>query len=157
MTDSANEITTKVHDFLAKILTELGASVDKIDIKAADHDLTITIVTSQAPLLIGRYGQTIDALRHLVSLFLFNLGFPGHVSLDVNDYYKNKDDQLLLKIDEIIDQVVATQQPKHLFNLSARERRLVHLHCADRPQVITRSIDTDRGRVLVISPTPNDQ
>lgn len=151
-----NKLNDFINTFLQQLFNHLGIDQIELETNTTPDQVVIKITTPNAPTLIGRHGQTIDAIRRLISLFLLKQNYTGHVFLDINNYYHNKDAQLINHITPLIQQVINTNQPLKLPNLTPRQRRLIHLHCAQIPQITTTSIDSPSGRVLIIKPADSN-
>ena len=138
--------------FVQKLLDYLKIDRSQIEIDFKEDRVSININTSKAPFLIGRHGQTIQALRRVISLFLLQQEFVGYVFLDINQYYHTKDGQLINRIAPLIQQAVETGRSVEVPGLTPRQRRVVHIYCAGLKEVDTQSVDTPNGRVLIIRP-----
>ncbi len=146
------ETIKKIINEVVTFLTEAPADI-KIN-KKSDEEIHIDISVKDAAQLIGRGGQTIAAIRLVASLLIRQaLDFNGRLYLDINNYYKNKDEELLNKIRQIVDEVISQGVARQVFYLNPRQRRLVHVFCDGVDGVVTRSEDSNRGRVLIIEPS----
>ncbi len=147
-----NKTRQELEVFVKKLLSFLGDDKPRVKIDWEGGQVKIEIETKNAPVLIGRHGRTVEALRRIVSLFLFKKGFNGHVFLDVNRYYQDQDEELIERVKSIISQVIEGGQEMRVPNLTARQRRIVHLYCAGIGGAESLSMDTQNGRVLIIRP-----
>lgn len=110
--------------------------------------------TNGAGLLIGRGGENLRALQHLLMVLLAKKtgqGFgPGEFILDVNDYQRDRENYLIALAKNTAQEVLDTKRPKELEPMAASERRLVHLTIETYDGVITESIGEKSERRVVV-------
>ncbi len=103
--------------------------------------------------LIGRKGERLSALQHLVNLMLSKeIGSWTRVLVDVEDYRGRRERQLRDLATRAAARVVETGKMLQLEPMPALERRWVHLTLRDHQQVATQSIGEDPNRRVVLVP-----
>jgi spoIIIJ-associated protein len=103
--------------------------------------------------LIGRKGERLSALQHLVNLMLSKrMGEWTRVLVDVEDYRGRRERQLADLARRAADRVVETGRMLQLDPMSALERRWVHLALRDYEGVATQSIGEEPDRRVVVLP-----
>jgi spoIIIJ-associated protein len=103
--------------------------------------------------IIGKEGNMLRALETIVAAILFKLfGQSFNVSIDAGGYRKKRVRALERLADEVAEEVSRTGEEKVLPRMSASDRRIIHLHLADHPKVITFSRGVGEDRRLVVSP-----
>ncbi len=103
--------------------------------------------------LIGRKGERLSALQHLVNLMLSRrTGQWTRVLVDVEDYRGRRERQLVDLAQRAADRVVETGKMLQLEPMPALERRWVHLALRDREGVSTQSIGEEPSRRVVVLP-----
>ena len=103
--------------------------------------------------LIGRKGERLSALQHLVNLMLSKeIGTWTRVLVDVEDYRGRRERQLRELADRAAARVVETGKMLQLEPMSALERRWIHLALRDHPAVATQSIGEEPNRRVVLIP-----
>ena len=103
--------------------------------------------------LIGRKGERLSALQHLVNLMLSKeMGTWTRVLVDVEDYRGRRERQLRELADRAAARVVETGKMLQLEPMSALERRWIHLSLRDNPGVATQSIGEEPNRRVVLVP-----
>ena len=119
----------------------LGSALAVIDISG--HDLGM---------LIGRRGESLMAFQYVVNLIMTRR-YPGRgsVTIDVEEYRRRREDQLISLATRMADRVREIGEPITLEPMSAAERRLVHLALTDDPDVETNSTGEGDSRKVVIS------
>ena len=103
--------------------------------------------------LIGRKGERLSALQHLVNLMLSKeMGAWTRVLVDVEDYRGRRERQLRELAERAAARVVETGKMLQLEPMSALERRWIHLSLRDHPGVATQSIGEEPNRRVVLVP-----
>ncbi len=103
--------------------------------------------------LIGRKGERLSALQHLVNLMLSKeMGTWTRVLVDVEDYRGRRERQLRELADRAAARVVETGKMLHQEPMSALQRRWIHLSLRDNPGVATQSIGEEPNRRVVLVP-----
>ncbi len=101
--------------------------------------------------LIGRKGERLSALQHLVNLMLSRrMGGWTRVLVDVEDYRGRRERQLRELADRAAARVVETGKMLQLEPMPALERRWVHIALRDNPEVGTQSIGEEPNRRVVV-------
>ena len=101
--------------------------------------------------LIGRKGERLSALQHLVNLMLSRkMGTWTRVLVDVEDYRGRRERQLVEVATRAADRVSETGQMLQLEPMTALERRWVHIALRDREGITTQSIGEEPMRRVVV-------
>lgn len=104
-------------------------------------------------ILIGRRGQTLASLQHIVRLIVAHrLKARAPLVLDVEGYKQRRYQELRELALNLARRVMSSGQPVTLEPMPANERRIVHLALAENADVLTRSIGEGEVRKVVISP-----
>ena len=104
-------------------------------------------------ILIGRRGQTMLSLQHILRLMMASteqVRMP--IVLDVEGYKERRCEGLRALALRLADQATDRKSSFAMEPMPAFERRIVHLALADHPDVITESTGTGEGRKVVIIP-----
>ena len=103
--------------------------------------------------LIGRKGERLSALQHLVNLMLSRqMGTWTRVLVDVEDYRGRRERQLREIAERAAARVVETGKMLQLEPMPALERRWIHLALKGNPDVATQSIGEEPNRRIVVLP-----
>jgi spoIIIJ-associated protein len=103
--------------------------------------------------LIGRKGERLSALQHLVNLMLSRrTGQWTRVLVDVEDYRGRRERQLIDLATRAADRVAETGKMLQLEPMPALERRWIHLALRDNENVSTQSIGEEPNRRVVVLP-----
>ena len=102
--------------------------------------------------LIGRHGQTLEALQEITRLVVSQrLGTRCRVMVDVEDYRKRRRSHILRRAREAARRVRKTGQPESLDPMTAFERKIVHDAIADLGGLDTASEGEEPNRRVVIT------
>jgi spoIIIJ-associated protein len=142
---------------LLKILEDILGAMDlaaKPVVKSVEDDeITVDIQGGDVAILIGRQGQTLDALQYLLSIAANrDCGTRWRVNLDAGGFRDHHREVLENKAREYAAAVKSENQEAELEPQSARDRRIVHMALADDPEVYTYSEGEGDNRHVVISP-----
>ncbi len=140
-------------ELLEEVTAGLGLDVD-VEIEEADGVLRGLVIGDDVGLLIGRRGQTIDAVQHLAQRIVFPDGPSAtRVEIDADGYRERRAELLRADADEAADEAIRDGRPVELDPMPASERRIVHEHLRDRGGVETHSEGDEPERYLVVSPS----
>ena len=104
-------------------------------------------------LLIGKRGQTIDAIQYLANAVVSRtMGERSDVVVDAAGYRGRRQASLEALADRTASRVAASGQPAMLEPMSATERKIVHLRLKDRDDVFTESEGAEPNRHVVVRP-----
>ncbi|MDP2648125.1 MAG: R3H domain-containing nucleic acid-binding protein [Candidatus Yanofskybacteria bacterium] len=120
--------------------------------------LFVSLYTPEnAKFLIGKSGQNLKALEHIIRLLL-NKHFKERdnymLTLDVNDYRKSQTRYAIELAKQAVNRVRNNQKAEALSPMSPFERRVVHMELASYPDITTESIGEEPQRRVVIKPFP---
>ncbi len=123
-----------------------------VDTRGDETDIRIDAPEDDG-LLIGRRGQTLDALRHLSQrIVAARKGRNAVVNIDVGDYRARREAGLAETAVEAANQALAEGRSLTLDPMSAQDRRIVHVALAEREDVSTYTVGRGSRRRVVISP-----
>jgi spoIIIJ-associated protein len=128
----------------AEVTIESG-DTSKLDVRGQEHE------KESLGALIGRKGERLSALQHLVNLMLSRrLGEWTRVLVDVEDYRGRRERQLREIATRAADRVRESGKMLQLEPMPALERRWIHLALRENPDVATQSIGEEPHRRVVI-------
>jgi spoIIIJ-associated protein len=117
------------------------------------RQIKVTTDDESAGMLIGRHGQTIDAVEHLVERMASNaIDARARINLDINDYRQRREEGLAERVREAAATIRETGRSVHLEPMSPRERRLVHMEAAGIEGLRTFTMDRAGSKHVVIAP-----
>ncbi|MEO6350378.1 MAG: R3H domain-containing nucleic acid-binding protein, partial [Candidatus Limnocylindrales bacterium] len=128
----------------AEVTVETG-DTSKLDVKGQEHE------KESLGALIGRKGERLSALQHLVNLMLSRrLGEWTRVLVDVEDYRGRRERQLREIAMRAAEKVTESGKMLQLEPMPALERRWIHLALREHPDVATQSIGEEPHRRVVL-------
>jgi spoIIIJ-associated protein len=148
-------------DDLAKIQAEANSLLTELGVEAevvASFDeengvVNLQIESPEAAFLIGFHGETLQALQLILSFISHKvLGDWTKVAVNVGDYRQKREEQLRRLAINLAMKAKFSGEVQSIPNLSAAERRIIHLALTDHPDVASESEGEGRQRVLTIKP-----
>jgi spoIIIJ-associated protein len=140
-----------VHGFLGDICKSMDLDV-RICSRIEDGSIHFEIEGEDMGILIGRRGQTLDALQYLVNLAACKAtGEGGRVLVDIEGYKRRRMESLTKIAKRMAEKAKRTGQRVTMEPMNAGERRVIHLALQDDPCVTTRSEGNEPYRRVVIS------
>ena len=148
---------------------DLGQTVLQRIVDAITSDATISanedsdrillkVVGGNAAILIGKKGQTLEAIQSLVEKVVNKHNHHSHkirVQVDVEGYLETRKANLENLATRLADKAQRIGKPISLGEMSAHDRRIVHLALKDNPEVRTQSRGEGYLRKLIIFPNRN--
>jgi spoIIIJ-associated protein len=153
--DDVEEQADAVADFIEELLDRMG--IDAIA-EPTTHGGHVYVDIVDGPeedmaLLIGRHGQTLDAIQELARTAVGRrLDQRIRVLIDVEDYRKRQDDRLMERARAIAERVADSGREERMDPMNAYERKLVHDAVAEVDGVESVSEGTDPDRFVVVRP-----
>lgn len=145
-------VAARLRVFLERVLWEMGLS-GQVRVNEGPEDLAAEISGEDLGILIGRRGQTLDALEYLAGIALFPGGQARkHVELDAEGYKERRRRQIERVAIRKADEVAKRGRPVQLAPMTPAERKIVHLALKERNDVTTMSEGREPNRAVVISP-----
>ena len=155
MSDNTGDIAEKACDFLVGVLERMGISAD-IDVHEQEDRIVLEIQTADTDLIIGRKGQVVDALQHLVSKVVYRerSGEKGKPFVVDADGYRDKHIEWLKSLAQRMgEKALKTGTIVELSPMSAHDRRIVHMAIASMPGLSSRSEGEGDDRHILVVPT----
>lgn len=140
--------------YIAAILKGLGIEDAKIDIKADEEDIRITLdCGDDYGAVIGRRGETLDAIQYLTRLVV-NRGTEGfkRVSINAGDYRERREAALRLLARRNSEKVKKYGRSIALDPMNPFERRIIHTTVQEIDGVDSHSVGLDSERRVVLTP-----
>ncbi|HEX9044823.1 MAG TPA: RNA-binding cell elongation regulator Jag/EloR [Candidatus Limnocylindrales bacterium] len=156
--EASPEALAAAKTILEELMEHLGFAV-RVDVETGETSrLNVTGEGEEKEALgalIGRKGERLSALQHLVNLMLSKkLGAWTRVLVDVEDYRGRRERQLREIAERAAARVAETGSILQLEPMPALERRWVHIALRENPDVVTQSIGEEPNRRIVILPRP---
>ena len=141
----------RAQKFLMDVTDRMGVKVDVYVNDSEPDSLSIHMIGDTLGILIGRRGETLDALQYLTSLQV-NKGREGYlrVTLDTENYRAKREDSLRRLAQRMANRAVKTGRKVVLEPMNPYERRVLHTALQNHPSVTTHSEGEEPNRRVVI-------
>jgi spoIIIJ-associated protein len=138
-------------ELLDTILGYLGFVVQIEEPQSEGGNLTLQIYTEESRRLIGRDGETLEAIQFLLNRLIQAKDKDAQkVIVDCEMYRSMREDQVVQRVRELAERVRITGRSLQLEPMNSYERRLVHNAFKDDPEVATWS-PSDSARIKQIT------
>jgi spoIIIJ-associated protein len=147
------DLAASLRELLAEIIEAAGVHC-RIEIREDDEAVTASLVGGDLGLLIGRHGQTIDAIQYLANVIAWREQGDGRkdVVIDAAGYRERRRETLEALALRSAERAKSSGDPVDLEPMSSIERRIVHLRLKEVEGVGTRSEGEEPYRYVVVVP-----
>jgi spoIIIJ-associated protein len=148
-----SELGGEVREVLERILEAIGVRA-QISLHEDEEALVASLVGRELGLVIGKHGQTIDAIQYLVNAIVWRGQVDGRkqVVVDAAGYRARREATLESLAVRSAERAVSSGRAVELDPMTAVERKVVHLCLKEFSGVGTRSEGTEPNRFVVIEP-----
>jgi spoIIIJ-associated protein len=154
-TDPHTALGPRARTVLSEILSLLGASCT-VELQKGNTpgSVVLSVNGDNSGLLIGRRGQTLDALEYMVNRIVSRAeeAGPGRIVIDVERYRERRQEYLESLAHRLADKSRQTGRVVTLNPMSPRDRRIVHIALREDASVETRSQGQGYYRRILIVP-----
>lgn len=141
-----------LRELLEEVVDALGLDAD-VEVEESQDELIGRVEGEDVGLLIGRRGQTIDAVQHLAQRIVFSGGASqARVVIDADGYRERRAEALRTVALDAAEDALASGEAVELDPMPASERRVVHEFLRERDDVTTHSEGDEPERFLVVEP-----
>ena len=145
-----SEAAVRVRALVEQVVTAIGTG-SQVAVRETDDEITVACAGGDAGLLIGKHGQTIDALQYVANAAVHRRGVGKSVTVDVAGYRDRRRATLegiaLRAADRALNGERVLLEP-----MTAVERKVVHTRLQDVTGVQTTSEGTEPNRYVVVLP-----
>ena len=144
-------VEEKIETFLKGLLEHMGSQAVPHAVKAEDNTYNVELVGDDLGYLIGRRGDTLDAIQHLAN-YTVNRGVDGHIRINVDAecYREKREESLRRYARKKAQQVLKARRRTTLEPMNAYERHVIHAALQDMENITTHSTGTEPNRRVVI-------
>jgi len=141
----------KIETFIKGLLEHMGSKAVPHAFKEKDNTYFVELVGEDLGYLIGRRGDTLDAIQHLAN-YTVNRGVDGHIriNVDAESYREKREDSLRRYARKKAQQVLKARRRTTLEPMNAYERHVIHAALQDMENITTHSTGTEPNRRVVI-------
>lgn len=152
--EAMEKVTAEAIRFISGLLEQMGIKAEvKVCEQLLADQLRLEIVGEDMGPVIGRRGDTLDAIQYLTSLVMSRVT-EEHVrlSIDTENYRVKRAESLTRLAQKMADKAVQYRKPMVLEPMNPYERRIIHSTLQDYAGVTTYSTGSEPGRRVVIAP-----
>ena len=141
----------KIEVFIKGLLEKMGSDAVPHAWKENDNTYKVELTGEDLGYLIGRRGDTLDAIQHLAN-YTVNRDVEGHIriNVDAEDYRQKREDSLRRYARKKAQQVLKARRRTTLEPMNAYERHVIHAALQDMENITTHSTGTEPNRRVVI-------
>ncbi len=137
---------------LQELLHLLGVEAE-VELRDEPERVLLSIKSDGSGLLIGRKGETLDALEYLINKIVHKgAEDKKRIVLDTENYRSRREESLVNLAHRLADKAKKLGRPVTISPMNAHDRRIIHLALQDDKTLRTRSTGTGLYRKVVISP-----
>jgi spoIIIJ-associated protein len=149
-----SDLAAEARELVGRIVDGIGVNA-QIDVDEGEEMITVSCTGPDLGMLIGRHGQTIDAIQYLANAAMYR----GHsderkeVVVDAAGYRARRRASLEALAVRSAERALAQREPVELEPMTAVERKVVHLRLKELDGVETTSEGTEPNRFVVVRPS----
>jgi len=147
----AGSTEEKIEQFLKGLLEHMGSNAVPHAWKESEDTYKVDLVGDDLGYLIGRRGDTLDAIQHLCN-YSVKRGVEGHIriNVDAEAYREKREDSLRRYARKKAQQVLKARRRTTLEPMNAYERHVIHATLQEMDNITTHSTGTEPNRRVVI-------
>lgn len=147
------KVIAAAENFLAEVFAAMKIEVE---VKAVENEseVVLDLIGKDLGVLIGKHGQTLDALQYLTNLAANSHDAEEKIYfvLDIENYRQRRTTALKKLARSVADRAVRTRQDVKLEPMSRSERKVIHTALQENSKVETHSAGEDPYRYIIVSP-----
>ena len=152
---SETDTSKACKEFLERILKAMDVE-GSVEAEESNGDILMDIKSDSGGLIIGRKGETLEALTKIMEIYATRIkGSFVNVLVDTEDYRNRREVKLKELAISSAEKAIESGKKVKLSPMKTDERKIVHFTLQDNPNVETRSEGRDDNRRIVIFPVRN--
>jgi spoIIIJ-associated protein len=152
LTDAERSAITTAQEVLQEMLRLMGVEAT-VEITMGSETSKLNVKGEDLGVLIGRRGEKLASLQHLVNLIVAKREGQWHrIAVDVENYRGRREEQLRDVAERAAKRVAQSGKIIQLEPMPAVERRIVHMALVENSQVRTQSVGVEPNRRIVVLP-----
>lgn len=142
----------QVEKFLKGLLEHMGSDAVPHAYRKEEDTIGVELVGDRLGMLIGRRGETLDAIQHLANYSLNrDANKRTRVSIDAENYRGKREEALQHLANKVANKVLKYRRNMTLEPMNAYERHVIHAALQDTPHITTFSTGTEPNRRIVVA------
>jgi len=150
---AVHDTAVRAQKLLEGILQRMNVNA-RVEPQEMPDSILLVIEGNDNGLLIGKRGQTLDALQYLVNKAVNRQEKDRkQIIIDTEDYRKKREESLVALAEKLAQKAKRTRKAVTLSNMNARERRIIHLALQGDDSLTTKSRGEGSHRKIIIQPS----
>lgn len=139
--------------FVTELTHKMGLSDAEVTVENGGEAVQVTVSGARMGLLIGKRGDTLDAVQYLTSLYV-NKPKNSYIKVNVDtEGYRSKREETLIRLGKSLEKRVIKENKEIMLEpMSPNERRIIHAALQNSDKVKTYSVGEEPHRKIVVSP-----
>ena len=145
-------VEERIETFMKGLMEHMGSDAIPVATKSGDDTYSVELQGSSLGMLIGRRGDTLDAIQHITNYAVnHGQGKRVRINVDAENYRKKREESLIRLANKVAGKVSRSRRNITLEPMNAYERHVIHAALQDYPDVTTYSTGTEPGRRIVVA------
>ena len=142
----------QIRKFLTGLLERMGVKAEMEISPRANGGINVNLTGSSMGAIIGRRGETLDAIQHLTN-YVINKGSDKHlhISVDAECYRSKREESLTRLAEKMAEKAIKYKRSMALEPMNSYERHVIHTALQNYEGVTTSSTGTEPNRRVVVS------
>lgn len=142
----------EVESFLKGLLRHMGSGAVPVAEETAEGNIKVELTGDNLGMLIGRRGETLDAIQHLTS-DVVGRGQDKRIriTVDAENYRQKREETLRRLAEKIAGKVQKYRRDVTLEPMNSYERHIIHVVLQDWDEITTHSVGSELNRRVVVS------
>ncbi len=150
---AVQDTAAKAKELLEGILRRMSVNA-RVAMKETPETILLQIEGNDNGLLIGKRGQTLDALQYLINKAVNRQEKDRkQITIDTENYRRKREESLVALAERLAQKVKKTRKAVTVSNMNARERRIIHLALQGDDALVTKSRGEGSHRKIIIQPS----
>lgn len=146
------DVSNAPETILKEMLTRMGIPTATVESAFIDGSIHLNILTDTPALLIGKHGQTLDAIERLLNCIVNKASLAKRrVFVDTEGYRERREERLVEMAHQVAEKVKYTDREVVLAPMSPRDRRIIHVTLKADDEVSTYSQGEGEMRRVVVT------
>lgn len=141
----------RVERYLRGLLDCMGVEADIEITEREGGGLVANLSGSAMGAIIGRRGETLDAIQHLVNYSVNRGSEKMHISVDAENYRSKREESLVRLAEKMAAKAVKYKRSMALEPMNSYERHVIHTALQNYPGVSTASTGVEPNRRVVVT------
>lgn len=158
--EQPDDIITLTENFLKGLLEKMGSDAVPVLEQKDENTIYVNLTGEKLGMLIGRRGETLDAIQHLTNYAVNHGGGRVRVNIDAENYRERRNEALVKLAEKTAAKALKYRRNVTLEAMNSYERHIIHTTLQDYEGVTTFSTGTEPNRRVVVAferkqnPTP---